>query len=299
MTPEDIYCFAGAQEAIYLLFQVLLREGGHCLVTWPGYQSLYEVARGCGAEVSLVELHESEGWKLSLERVRQQWRRDTRLVAVNFPHNPTGSVLETEELRELAQLCEERGAWLFSDEVYYGANWQDAPASQAVDLNCRAISLGVMSKSFGLAGLRVGWVACRDPEVLRQVAALKDYTSICNAAPSEALAFIGLRARQNLWQRTRKLLGEHRALFQSLVDEFPEVLSWVPPQAGTMGFPRITTGEDVAAFAEDLRESRGVLILPGSVYGHRGNHFRVGLGRANFPEVLGRFRDFLIGRSST
>ena len=294
LAEEHIYCFSGAQEAIYWLFQALLREpGAHAIVTWPGYQSLYEVPRALGCEVSLLELRAEENWQWSEQRLLELWRPNTRLVAVNFPHNPTGATLSTEQLGRLANICEERGAWLFCDEVYKGLEWhatQVEPA--AVELSPRAISLGVMSKSFGLAGLRVGWLACRDAEILSRVAILKDYSTICNAAPSEALAFIGLRAKERLWQRSRHIVMPNLDLFAGVVAEFSHLLDWVPPRAGTMGFPRLKVGA-VDEFANKLREQTGVLVLPGSVYAHSGNRFRVGLGRRNFPLVLDRFRAFL------
>jgi aspartate/methionine/tyrosine aminotransferase len=235
-------------------------------------------------------LRAEEGWQYSEERLLSLWQPQTRLVAVNFPHNPTGATLTEEQLRRFLAICEERGAWLFCDEVYRGLDPGEGPA--AVELSSRAISLGVMSKSFGLAGLRVGWIVCRDPELMASAAALKDYTTICNAAPSEALAFIGLRAREALWERARGILATNLALFREVVEEFPQRLEWTPPRAGTMAFP-CWKGGPVNEFADRLRAETGVLILPGNVYGHAGNHFRVGLGRRNFPSVLARFREFL------
>lgn len=290
VSREQIYCFAGAQEAIYLTFRAILAPGDHVIATWPGYQSLYEVARGCGAEVSLLELKPEDNWELNLSTLESLIKSNTRLVAINFPHNPTGAAISTETLTKLAGLCEANNIWLFSDEVYRGLQ-EDQPKS-AVEISQIAISLGVMSKSFGLAGLRIGWIACRERELLQKIAELKDYTSICNAAPSEALAFIGLRSKEHLWARARKIVRANTELFQQCVDRHPDLLKLEPTAlAATMAFPKLNA--DVQQFADDLRAQIGVLVLPDSVYGYHQNRFRVGLGRQNFPQVLELFEAFL------
>ena len=162
---ENVLMFAGAEEAIFVTLNTLLTPADHAIVTWPAYQSLYEVARGTGASVDLLPLDEGHGWELDLDALRQQMRPETRLIVVNFPHNPTGALVDRECFDALVALARDAGCWLFSDEVYRGLEYDQAlrlPA--AVDLYERAISLGVMSKTFALAGLRIGWIATRDAE---------------------------------------------------------------------------------------------------------------------------------------
>ncbi|HEX2987741.1 MAG TPA: aminotransferase class I/II-fold pyridoxal phosphate-dependent enzyme, partial [Chloroflexota bacterium] len=184
VSPEEILTFAGAEEAIFVLMNVLLGQGDHAVAVWPAYQSLHEVARAAGAEVTLLPLEESNGWALDLNALRRAMRPNTRLIVVNFPHNPTGYLPDSATFSALLELAEESGATLFSDEVYRLLEFDPAyrlPA--AVDRSRRAVSLGVMSKAFGLAGLRIGWVASHDHDLLARMAAYKDYTSICNSAP--------------------------------------------------------------------------------------------------------------------
>ena len=291
--PEGVLTFAGAQEAVFILMNVLLGPGDHAVVTWPGYQSLYEVARAAGAEVSLLRLREEEGWRLDVEAVRRELRPNTKLIVANFPHNPTGAVPDARTWRELFALAEAHGAWVLSDEVYRFMEHDPRDTLPAgVELSPRGLSLGVMSKAFGLAGLRVGWLASRDTALLERCAAYKDYTSICNAAPSEVLALVALRAQERVLARGRDILAKNLALLDGFFARHPEHFHWVRPRGGSTAFPRLLGPLPVGAFCQTLVEKEGVLLLPGDVYDMPGNHFRLGLGRTNLPEALERLERF-------
>ncbi|MCZ7572476.1 MAG: aminotransferase class I/II-fold pyridoxal phosphate-dependent enzyme [Ardenticatenaceae bacterium] len=297
VAPANVLTFAGAEEAIFVLMNVLLGPGDHAVITWPGYQSLYEVARATGAEVMLLPLEHADGWALHLEALQRALRPTTRLIVVNFPHNPTGALPDRASLAGLVELAREAGAHLFSDEVYRFLEFDPAdrlPA--AVDLYERAISLGVMSKAFALAGLRVGWLATRDGDLLRRAAAFKDYTSICNSAPSEILALIALRAREAVLARSLGIIERNLAHLDRFFAAWAGTFEWVRPRAGSIGFPRLRAGLPVERFATDLVEQEGVLLLPGTLYDHPGNHFRIGFGRSNLPEALARLERFATRR---
>lgn len=178
--PDEVLTFAGAEEAIFVLLNVALRPGDHAVVLWPAYQSLHAVARAAGADVTLLPLTAADGWALDLAALRRALRPATRLIVVNFPHNPTGALPDRGDFEALVALADEAGATLLSDEVYRLLEYDPAmrlPA--AADRSPRAVSLGVMSKAFGLAGLRIGWLASHDADLLRRCAAFKDYTTIC------------------------------------------------------------------------------------------------------------------------
>ncbi len=194
--PDDVLTFAGAEEAIFCLMNVMAGPGDHVIVTWPGYQSLHEVARAAGADVTLHELRESSGWALDLDLLRRQVTPTTRLIVVNAPHNPTGMQPDRATFEALVAIAAEAGAHLLMDEVYRGLEFDENDRlPTGADALPMGISLGVMSKSFALAGLRIGWLATRDRDLLARIARFKDYTTICSSAPSEILAIIGLRAR--------------------------------------------------------------------------------------------------------
>lgn len=292
VAPDEVLTFAGAEEAIFLLLHALLEPGDHAVVIWPAYQSLHEVARAAGAEVTPLELDPAD-WSLDLDVLRRALRPATRVVVVNFPHSPTGALLPSGQFAELVALCEERGITLVSDEVYRGLEHPPRELlPSAVDLGQRTVSIGVMSKAYALAGLRIGWIATHDARLRERCAMLKDYTTICSSAPSEVLAVMALRRRETILERSRALIGRHVPLFTELVARHPERLRWVPPAGGSVAFPQLV-GLDADRFAASLVEREGVLILPGSLFGMRGEHFRIGFGRADFSEALARFERHL------
>jgi aspartate/methionine/tyrosine aminotransferase len=291
---DDVLVFAGAEEAIFCISNVLLGAGDHAIVTWPGYQSLYEVGRAAGAEMTLHELREDDGWDLDPERLIAALRPETRLVVVNAPHNPTGMLPTHEQWGRLTGELARRRIHLLADEVYRFLEFDPADRLTAgADAFERGISLGVMSKSFAMAGLRIGWLASRDRELLARCAAFKDYTTICSSAPSEILAQIGLRARDTVLARSRAIVEENMTLLDRFFDDRPDRFAWVRPRGGSIGFPRLLDDEPIDDFAARLVEREGVLLLPGSQFGHPGNHFRVGFGREDLPTALGRLEAFV------
>jgi len=294
----DVLVFSGAEEAIFCLLNVLLGPGDHAIVTWPGYQSLHEVARAAGADVTLHELREADGWALDVPRLLAAIRPSTRAVVVNAPHNPTGMLPSPTEWRALGEACAAAGVRLVADEVYRFLE-QDGRALLAAgaDLAPSFVSIGVLSKSFALAGLRIGWLASRDRDLLARCAAFKDYTTICAAAPSEILGIVALRARETVLARSRALVGANLARFDTFLAARPAFATWVRPAGGSVGFPRLAANLPADRFAADLAEAEGVLLLPGSAFGHPGNHVRVGLGREDFPVALERLAAFLEARA--
>lgn len=291
-SADDVITFAGAEEGVFLSMHALLQPGDHAVVVTPAYQSLYEVARSIGAGVTLIPLNEAD-WYLDVDAVLDAMGSRTRLVTVNFPHSPTGAQLDLAAFERLVAGVTARGAHLFSDEVY--RLLEHDPATRlptAASLSRRAVSLGVMSKAFGLAGLRIGWIVTRDAPLRARIAALKDYTTICNSAPSEVLALIGLRAREHLVARSLEIIHSNLAVLRDFAARNAEWFEWVPPRAGSVCFPRLHR-ENADALAERLARDAGVLILPGSQFDFAPRHFRIGFGRRDMPEALARFEAFV------
>jgi aspartate/methionine/tyrosine aminotransferase len=292
-SPDDVLVFAGAEEAIFCLLNVEVGAGDHAVVTWPGYQSLYEVARAAGADVTLHELHEADRWSLDVERLIRSLRPETRLVVVNAPHNPTGMLPTHSEWARLIDELADRKIHLLSDEVYRFLEVDERDALlPGADAYAEGISLGVMSKSFALAGLRIGWLATRDRDLLARCAAFKDYTTICSSAPSEILALIGLRARDRVLGRSRRIVADNLERLDEFFRRRSAWFSWVRPRAGSIGFPRLLADLKIDEFAAGLVDAEGVLLLPASQFGHPGNHFRVGFGRESLPEALARLEAY-------
>lgn len=282
----DVLTFSGAEEGIYLTMHAALAPGDHVAAVWPAYQSLHEVARSVGAEVSPVPL-DPRDWTLDVDRLADTLRPNTRMVVINFPHNPTGAHLDRAQFDAIVRMCGERGIILFSDEVY--RYLEHAPADllpPAAALHQGAVSLGVMSKSFALAGLRVGWIVTRDSRLRARIAALKDYTTICGSAPSEILSLIALRARDRVLARSHGIVSRNLPALRAFMERQAEHLAWTPPRAGSVCFPRFVAPVDAERVAEALIEETGVVILPGGRFQFDRSHFRVGFGRLDSVQAL-------------
>ena len=301
IAPDDVLVFSGAEEAIYCTLSVLLGPGDHAIVVWPAYQSLHEVARASGAEVTLHELREADGWRLDPGRLVASFRPSTRVVVVNAPHNPTGMLPSAAEWAGLVEACDAAGVRLLADEVYRFLEHDPAHLIAAgAETGPRNASIGVMSKSFAMAGLRIGWLATRDRELLARVAAFKDYTTICPPGPSEILSIVALRARDRVLERSHRIVRANLALLDGFFERWADVVTWVRPVAGPVGFPRLVRqgdgglpGGGIDALAADLVESEGVLLLPASQFGVDEHHFRLGFGREGFGEGLAAFERYL------
>ena len=295
---DDVLVFAGAEEAIFCLMSTSLEAGDHVVVTWPGYQSLYEVARSVGAKVGLHLLREEDAWSLDVDRLIRSLHDDTRMVVVNAPHQPTGMLPTEAEWRRLADECQARGIRLVADEVYRFLEHDGATTLPAgADLDERAVSIGVMSKTFAMAGLRIGWLATRDAGVLDRAARLKDYTTICSSAPSEVLALVGLRAREAVVSRSRAIVAANLEVLDDFFARRADAFTWVRPRGGSTGFPRLVpggpAGTSADAFAARLVEASGVLLLPSTTFGFDDTHFRLGLGRKDLPDAMEKLEAFL------
>ena len=293
IAEDEVLVFSGAEEAIFVIANVLLGPGDHAIVAWPSYQSLHEVARSTGADVSLLELRAEDGWAIDVDRLRNQLTPATRLIVINVPHNPTGAVPDAATFRAIVDLAADAGATLLVDEVYRFLERDPAGRHPAgADAGPHGVSIGVMSKSFALAGLRIGWLATHDATLLDRAARFKDYTTICASAPAEVLSLIALRARDEVLARSRRIVDGNLELLDAFFERQSAHFAWVRPAGGPVGFPGLRDGVPIDRFAQDLLEAEGVLLAPGSIFGHPGNHFRLGFGRTTLPAALAELEAF-------
>lgn len=294
MSPDQVMVTAGAEEAIFLFMNVVLSPGDHIIYMSPSYQSLYEIARSIGCEVTPWSLREEESWEPDLSELETLIRPNTKAIIVNLPHNPTGYLMSREKFQGLVNIARENQLYLFSDEVYRFLEFMEAQRLPAAcDEYKKGVSIGVMSKAFGLAGLRIGWIVTQDEELLCKMAALKDYTSICNSAPSEVIATAALKSKSYLLERNLEIILRNLELLDTFFEKHKEIVSWHKPLAGSIAFPRILVNEHVEDFCVKLVESKGVLLAPGNYYGGSDKSFRVGFGRKNMPEALALFDEYL------
>jgi aspartate/methionine/tyrosine aminotransferase len=299
VSAADVLCFAGASEAIFLTMRTLLGPSDHAVVLTPNYQTA-ETTPLSVCPVTGVALRPEDGWALDVDAVAAALRPSTRVVSVNFPNNPTGAVPDEASWRRLVSLCSERGVYLFSDEVFRGLELSGA-LPQAADLSASAISLNVMSKAYGLPGLRIGWIACRDRAVLSRLERAKHYTSICNSGPSEVLALIALRARDQILGRNRAIVAGNLPVFGEFFGRYPDLFDFQPPQGGCVSFPRYLGADGVETMCARLVEEAGVLLLPASIFESAltetpADRFRVGVGRAGPEPALTAWSDWIANR---
>jgi aspartate/methionine/tyrosine aminotransferase len=290
---DQILVHTGAEEAIFLFMHAALEPGDHVIVHAPFYQSLAEVPSSLRCQVTRWRARSENGWAPDVDELAQLVRPTTRVLVANTPHNPTGFLMPRAEFERLAEFARAHKLILFSDEVYRESEYDaGARLPAACDLDPEAVSLGVMSKTFGLPGLRIGWIATHNRALYDRMAALIDYTTICNSAPSEFLAEIGLRHRHALAARNLELIKRNLGLLDAFFARQGEWFEWVRPQAGPIAFPRLKRGA-VETFCHDLVMRHGVLLLPGSVFDDTENHFRIGFGRENMPAALARLEGYI------
>lgn len=291
--PDEILVHTGAGEAIFLFMFAAFKEYDHVIVHSPGYQSLAEVARAAGCDVSPWRAREENNWALDLDELRHLMRTNTKAIIINTPHNPTGYLMSPEDYEAIHKFAQANKLLLFSDEVYRESEYDPSrklPA--ACDYGHHAVSLGVTSKTYGLAGLRIGWIATKNKRIYDKMASLKDYTTICNSAPSEYLAEVAMRNRKKLAGRNLDIIKHNLDVMDGFFERRSDLFRWVRPQAGSMAFPRYLRG-DVERFCDDLVKKAGVLLLPGTVYDDSNNHFRLGLGRKNLPQAVERLEEYV------
>lgn len=297
VSPEEVLEI-NPEEGIYLTMNALLDSHDHAVILSPCYQSLYEIPKSLGCEVTRWYLKKENGsWRLDIPFLEEAVRENTRLVVLNFPHNPTGFLPSLEELTAVLDFCSKKGIFVFSDEMYRGLEYDsDKKLPSVPELYKKSAALGGLSKTYGLPGLRTGWITSRDPWFIDRVASLKDYTTICSSAPSEILAIAALRKGDELAGRCRSIVVQNldraRKFFLYHADRF----EWFEPRGGSTAFPRLLGNQTVKDFCENAVNERSLMILPDVVFDVDWNHFRIGMGRKNFPEALAVLGDFLKGK---
>ena len=303
LKQENILCFAGASEGIYAANQVLLDAHSHAIVVTPNYQS-HETLPASIGEVSAVALKEAEGWTLDIDEIAAAIKPHTKLITINFPHNPTGAILDKDRYMALIELARTHGIYILHDEIFHGLGPTGTRHLPFIaDIYERGLSLGVMSKSYGLPGLRIGWIACQDKALLSQMERMKHYLSICNSGPSEKLAIIALKNKQKLLARNNAIIDHNLPLWESFFHKYSHLFDYQRPDGSCMGFAKYTGEEGVETFTKRLVEEAGVLLLPSSIYRSEcgpspQNYFRYGYGRTQLEEGLAVMDDYLSHASS-
>jgi aspartate/methionine/tyrosine aminotransferase len=290
---KDILVCSCAEEGIFLLYHTLLNAGDHAIIETPCYESALELAGSTGAEVSTWQRHYEDGWAHNLKELENLIKPNTKVIYINTPSNPTGLLMPRDVFDTVVSLARDKNIVLFCDEVY--RELEHDPTTRlpaACDVYEKAVSLGSMSKAYGLPGLRLGWFATHSAELLGKLLAYKYYTTICNSAPSEFLSALALRHRQRIIEQNLELIHKNLPLLEAFLERHKNIFEWVTPNASPIGFPRFKLNQDVTAFCEEVVKETSVLLLPGSVYDEP-KHVRMGYGRSNMPEALEKLEAYL------
>ena len=240
----------------------------------------------------MIELNQKGEWRLDINELKNVLRDDTKLLVMNFPHNPTGQIMTQLELDAIINMCRQKGIWLFSDEVYHGIGDMSAMAQPVAACYEKGLSLNVMSKSYGMPGLRIGWIACQDRKLLQKIRERKHYTTICNSAPSGLLATVALSHSKYVLARNNELVKKNLTQVDQFIADH-QINFRGYGRVEERWFVRYTSNESANMLCERVRKEIGILLLPGSVYGRNLEYFRIGFGRKNTSELLARLSDYL------
>ena len=278
-TPADVLITAGASEANYLVIMQLLQPDDEIVIETPGWPQAEVLAKAIGANIIKVTRQEVDNWRLPLDQLADAITPRTRMIFLTNPNNPTGDMLEADELKQIVDMADRVGAWLVVDEVYAGLEWDGQRAPSIAGMYARGITTGSVSKALGLQGVRTGWIICPDAGMIHDAVILRENSSEIMNVMGEVIAEIALRPERygSAMTQARK---DGRANLASLNVwiEKQEGLSWVSPRAGLIGLGRLPDGIDSDHFARFLLDDPyRTFLLPGSSYDQHG-HIRLGVG---------------------
>lgn len=290
---NDNIVVASPGELNFIVMNVLLKPTDHVISIQPSYQSLYEVVKSIGCELSYWK-PTKDNWHFNTNDLQKLIKTNTKLIVINFPHNPTGSYLQKSELDEIVEIARANNCYIFSDEMYHKLVLSEMDELQPIsDLYEKGISLWGTSKTFGLAGLRIGWIVSQNTELLHKVLAFKDYLSICNSATSEILSLIALNNMGDFVPQNIAKIKKNIALFTAFSKKHSSIIEFIPPKAGSTSFVKLFSKETSLEFCNNLVEKTGIMAVPSEMFGFEGKYIRIGFGRENIPEVLNEFDKFL------
>lgn len=294
-TEENVLCFSGAEEGIFCTLHSLCQDGDEIIVFTPAYQSLTEIPKLKKANVTEIALKKDDKWNIDLAELESVFSPKTKGIVLNFPHNPTGAILSQQAKEFIVELCKKNNAWIFVDEVYLRLNLCKNYDPFYNEEYPNLIRLGVMSKSFGLAGLRIGWLHSKNVEYLKQIQQLKNYTTICGSAPAEYLAELALNNHQKFLTRNQELVKSNFAKLQNFMNKYQHLFSWQIPQAGCVAMIEVVCKKLIQLdFVKRALDERKILLLPGEVFGKQySSFFRIGFGRIDFEQILTDLEHFI------
>jgi len=285
--PDEVLVAAGAAQALFIIATTLLEKGDHLVVVRPNYATNIFTPRAIEADISYLELAFEEGWKIDVDKLMALTTPATKYVSVTVPHNPTGQMMDEAELRRLVEIVEMRGCRLLVDETYREMTFGETLPCAAT-LSDRAISVSSLSKTYGIPGIRTGWLICRDRELMQTFLGAKEQIGICGSVVDEEIAYQALRQRDAWLPEIHGRIAKALAITREWMAG-EELMEWVEPKGGVVGFPRIKpdAAVDVDTFYRVLTEDFGTYVGPGHWFEQSRRHFRLGFGWPTLEELKG------------
>ncbi len=293
MNSENILVAGGAIGANFLVFYSLIEPGDTVISMFPAYQQLYSVAKSLGANVKLLLLRQENQWLPNAAELTELIDYKTKLIVINNPHNPTGSLIDDQLLKKICAISEEAGAYLLCDESYRGLYIRPNDfVHSAVDLCERAIVTGSFSKTFSLTGLRLGWIVASN-QIIEKCMLHRDYTTISNGVIDDSLAALAMKHIDRIYKRNLKIIRTNHRILSSWIKDEP-LIDWIPPRAGSVAFLRHNLKISSEDLCLRLIQEKGTFLVPGSCFEMEG-FVRIGYGCKTkiLQEGLSRFKDFL------
>jgi len=275
---DQILVTVGSTEANFLLMWRMIEPGDEVVFEMPNYMQMEGLLRGFGAKVKTFRLREDRGWAPDLEELGRAVTKRTKLIVLTNPSNPTGAVLDESEMGEILRIARKAGAWILADEVYQGAERVGGRTPSFWGRYNKVICVNGLSKAFGLAGLRIGWIAA-PLAFIKTVWPYHDYTVICPSVLSDKLAEIALSppVRERILQRTRSILRGHYPILEAWLKDHGEAFSVIPPKAGAIAFVRYSFDLNSTRLAERIIRKQSVFLIPGDLF-EMDRHLRIGFG---------------------
>ena len=268
----------GSSEAIYLVMHLAVEPGDEIVVVEPAYQQLHDIARWRGCRITPWPLRAAEGFRADLPRLRELAQTRPRMIVVNFPHNPTGVSITPAEQEEIIAIARAAGAWLVWDNAFGEMTYTGAPLPLPHSRYDKTICLGTLSKSYGLAGLRVGWCIA-PPDLLARAAILRDYIALYVSPVLEFFAELAVRNGNRIVKRQHEHASANRRRLLDWAATMPDLVRVAPPDGGVTAFVEFLEHPDVTGLCRELAERYRVLLVPGSCFGDAfANYARLGFG---------------------
>jgi aspartate/methionine/tyrosine aminotransferase len=291
VNAEAVQVVTGASEALLILMWLAAEQGANVILPQPAFTTFSALPESLRLETRYYAIRKEDGFRFDVEEIKKLADRNTKLILVNSPHNPTGATISDAELDSLHEFASHRGIQLVSDEVYHPI-FHGQPTQSAARLP-HATVIHDFSKAFPLSGIRTGWMIEHDPKRRKDYWTARAYFSITNNTAGEFLAELAMRHRDVVLDRTQKAADENLRQLGSFMSEHHKTIGWIPPRGGMTVFPWLISGENSRAFCQAAAE-RGILLAPGDCF-DAPLHFRLGFAAMTdkFPDALGRLGEFV------